>query len=231
LAALGEIARARARWRALWRSLGARVVPERAFEELVASYEEAHRAYHRFDHVIDCLRVFDTVASAADRPAEVEAAIWFHDVVYDPKRDDNESRSANLAAHVLRDAGVDEAAARRILELVLATRHEVPPKTQDERLVLDVDLSILGRSPPEFLAFEEQIRSEYQWVPADVFHERRAAVLERFSRREPLFYTAELRSRFESQARANLATALRSHRRRARPPSGDSARMRGPEET
>jgi predicted metal-dependent HD superfamily phosphohydrolase len=30
---------------------------------LVQASEEPHRAYHRLDHVVDCLRIFDTARS------------------------------------------------------------------------------------------------------------------------------------------------------------------------
>lgn len=82
----------------------------------------------------------------------------------------------------------------------------------EARLLLDVDLSILGSNLAGFLAYDEQIKREYAWVPDDVFDERRAELLEGLLRREPLYLTAALRSRFESQARINLAAAVQHHR-------------------
>jgi len=87
---------------------------------LIQAYEESHRAYHRLDHVVDCLRIFDIARSDADHPAEVEAAIWFHDAVYDPARGDNERRSADWASRVLREAGIDAATSERIQRLIVS---------------------------------------------------------------------------------------------------------------
>lgn len=215
MAPLDGIVKARERWRQLWIRWGVRAVPERVFDELVESYEQPQRAYHRLDHVLDCLRVFDTVSSGAEHAVEVEAAIWFHDAVYEPARDDNEARSAAWALQVLREAGVSEAASDRVRQLILATRHDAPPEAKDARLLLDVDVSILGRSPAEFQVYEDQIRREYAWVPDEIFHERRAELLDGFLNRQPLFLTEPLRSRFEPQARVNLAAAVDAHRSRA----------------
>jgi predicted metal-dependent HD superfamily phosphohydrolase len=214
LTSTDEIARARSRWRRLWAALDAPVVPESVFDDLVAAYAEPHRAYHRFDHVLDCLCVFDDFSRGAEHPSEVETAIWFHDAIYDPTRHDNEARSADWAVDVLRRALAGEADTGRVRELVLATRHDAPAATADQRLLLDVDLSILGRSPAEFQRYEDEIRREYAWVPEAIYHERRADLLEGFLRRDPLFLTPELRSRFEAQARTNLTASISEHRNR-----------------
>ncbi len=203
----------RCRWCELWRALGARRLPERVFDELVEAYEQPHRAYHCLDHVIDCLQVIDTARSEADHPCEVEAAIWFHDAIYDPARGDNELRSADWASRVLRDAGIDAATSERIQRLITSTSHDEPADSRDARLLVDVDLSILGRDPSSFLAYEDQIKREYAWVPDHVFHTRRADLLEGFLARKPLYLTPALRQRLESQARTNLAEAIERHRR------------------
>jgi predicted metal-dependent HD superfamily phosphohydrolase len=207
-----EVEQLRGRWHALWSALGAQTIPEQVFDHVVDAYEEPHRAYHRLEHVIDCLRIFDSAKSDADHPSEVEAGIWFHDAVYDPARGDNEHRSADWASQVLRNAGIDAATSERIERLIVSTSHDNPAALRDARLLVDIDLSILGSNPSKFLAYEEQIRREYAWVPDHVFHARRADLLEGFLARKPLYLTPGLRRRFESQARINLAEAIERHR-------------------
>ena len=221
-----EVEQLRRRWRDLWKALGAAAAPERGFDELVEAYQQPHRAYHRLDHVIDCLRIFDTASSAADHPSEVEAAIWFHDAIYDPTRGDNESRSAASAGQALRDGAVDPGAIRRIEALILATRHDTAVDSRDARLLVDIDLSILGRPRPEFRIYEERIRREYAWVPEAIYCARRAELLESFLRRQPLYLTPTLRGSFESQARLNLAAAIQHLRARARDLVSPPARPR-----
>ncbi|EAN88867.1 hd phosphohydrolase family protein [Trypanosoma cruzi] len=71
---------------------------------IVARYTEPQRHYHTMTHLeemLGCLARFQSEAPVAHRlPAEgarrlvVELAIFFHDAVYDPRRSDNEERSA-----------------------------------------------------------------------------------------------------------------------------------------
>lgn len=180
-----------------------------AFGKLSTAYSESHRAYHNTKHIADCLSQFDSAKESADRPDEVEAAIWFHDVVYDPKASDNEDRSAIWAVEVINQPGVDAEALRRIVALILATRHDREPFGRDEELIIDVDLSILGRDPDEFAGYDAAIRQEYAWVPEDQYRVGRTKVLESFLARPVIYHTADFRNRFESRARRNLEEAIK----------------------
>ena len=70
-------------------------------EELTAAYSAPNRHYHNLAHIQDCLDQLARVdgLSASER-AILEAAIWWHDVVYDPARSDNEELSAQLAERI-----------------------------------------------------------------------------------------------------------------------------------
>jgi predicted metal-dependent HD superfamily phosphohydrolase len=199
-----------ARWRQLWHRLGASA-PMDALAELLAAYAEDHRAYHDFEHIRACLRELDGVSASAAHPEEVEAALWFHDAIYDPRADDNEERSAKWAFRALRQQGVDESVAARVRDMIRATRHtSAPPRTSDEALLLDIDLAILGSSEERFRRYDEDIRSEYAWVPEKDYRAARARVLEGFLERDLIYRTDEMRERYEESARRNLARALAS---------------------
>ena len=92
--------------------------------------------------------------------------------------------------------------------LILATKKHDASGDIDAELVIDADLSILGKPPERFWRYEDAIRAEYAWVPWAVYSEKRYAILERFLRRPCIFSTAVLRERYEQAARANLARAL-----------------------
>src|SRR5262249_8094638 len=65
--------------------------------ELERTYQAPDRHYHDLRH-IEALRGLARQHRAALNDHEaVEAAIWFHDAVYDPRRSDNEEQSALLA--------------------------------------------------------------------------------------------------------------------------------------
>ncbi len=192
-------------WARAWRGVSARGDGLSSRDRLLAAYREMHRAYHTLQHLGECLTLFETAGVQADRPSEVEIALWFHDAVYDVVAVDNEERSAAWAESALREAGVDEPAIERVRAAVLATRHAVPAATHDERLTVDIDLAVLGASMERFAEYEIQIRREYGFVPEALFHEKRRAILDGFLRRESVFATPWFVVRFEAAARRNLS--------------------------
>jgi predicted metal-dependent HD superfamily phosphohydrolase len=192
------------RWLGLWDRLQAQGSGHSIFAHLAAAYAEPGRAYHTTEHIRDCLAQFDAARHEATRPDEVEAALWFHDVVYVPGGSDNEEQSARLAEAALTACGVSSDVAGRIAELVLATRHLAIPKDPDAQLICDIDLSILGRDAAAFDRFEREIRQEYDWVPELVYRTSRSEVLDGFLRRRFIYQTRYFRDRYEASAKANL---------------------------
>jgi predicted metal-dependent HD superfamily phosphohydrolase len=192
------------RWVELWSRLGAQGSGASIFAQLAAGYAEPGRAYHTAEHIRDCLAELDLSRDLAQYPDEVEAALWFHDAVYRPGASDNEDQSAELARTALSMGAVPHEVADRTAALVLATRHAGVPNSPDEQLICDIDLSILGREPGIFDAFERQIRREYACVPEPMYRRERSAVLSGFLRRRSIYQTNQFRHRYEALARANL---------------------------
>jgi predicted metal-dependent HD superfamily phosphohydrolase len=178
------------------------------FEHLASAYSESVRAYHNTEHLQHCLAELDSHPGLADRPHEVEAALWFHDAVYVPARSDNEDRSARLAGEVLRDGGVEAETTQRVGSLILATRHTSLSTDNDTRLVCDIDLAILGRTPAEFDRFESRIRQEYHRVPKPLYRHARTNVLRGFLLRPSIYQTNAFKAQYEAQARQNLERAV-----------------------
>jgi predicted metal-dependent HD superfamily phosphohydrolase len=197
-----------ASWERICDGLDLTVDAEHIGDQLLARHAEPQRRYHTLQHLGECLAWFETAQHLAQRPAEVEAALWFHDAVYDVRRDDNEARSAELARTTLRQCGAAADVADRVAALVDATRHAAEPTTADERLLVDIDLSILGADAARFAEYEQQIRDEYAHVPQPEFRERRAALLRALLARPRLYATAPFRALLEERARANLRHAL-----------------------
>ena len=92
------------RWRALWRRLEGQTDSEPVFDQLQTHYTEPHRAYHNLDHIADCLAQFDRAKHLARFPAELELAIWLHDIIYDTHASDNEEKSAQWAVDAMQAA-------------------------------------------------------------------------------------------------------------------------------
>ena len=195
-------------WQRLWRELGASEVPRGLFNQLVAAYSERHRSYHTLQHLRECLAQFEAASALARRPAEVELALWFHDAVYDPRARDNEERSADWATRSIRAADCDAAIAERVRSLVLATDGHAASDDPDTKVLLDVDLAILGAQPARFAEYGRQVRAEYAHVPEAAFRTRRSQVLTAFLARPRIYLTAPFHDAFEQRARANLQQAV-----------------------
>ena len=177
-------------------------------EDLLQRYCEPHRHYHSLAHLEDCLSQAANLRPQFVHAGEVEYALWFHDAIYDTRKSDNEQRCADWARQSALAAGLSAAAAQRIHELILATRHASLPATADAALLIDIDLSILGADATRFDAYEHEIRSEYHWVPSFLFNLKRKQLLREFLARPRIYSSAAHQARLELPARANLARSI-----------------------
>jgi predicted metal-dependent HD superfamily phosphohydrolase len=200
----------RARFTALWARLGAKGDVEPTLDSVLHGWSEPHRRYHGLDHLRDCLRRLDEAPAEGKDRDLAEAALWYHDVVYQPGAPDNEARSAARARADLVGGGALDTVVDEVARLVRLTDHAVPPADPLGALVCDVDLSILGRPPEEFGEYERRIREEYREVPDLLWRSGRARVLARFLSRDPLFRTDHFRRQYETSARRNLRRSLES---------------------
>lgn len=195
-------------WQRLWHDLGARGDPRDPMDDLLSRWQEPQRHYHTVQHLRECLVTFAGVAAQARHAAEVEAALWFHDAVYNLRESGNEEKSAALAQRVLGTAGVDPQAVERIARMVLATKHDVTPSSPDEQLCVDVDLAILGAPRERFDAYDRQVQAEYSFVPRPLFRRKRREILASLASRPRLYATGHFHAALDASARANLAHAI-----------------------
>lgn len=196
-----------AHWRGVWRALGA-TVDDALYHEVLARYQAPERHYHTTQHLEEMFALWPLVEPLARHGAEVQAAIWFHDAVFDVTRADNESRSAEWVRAVLLAGGAREVVAARVHSLVMETRHDGEPERADAQALVDLDLAILGADPVRFDQYEHQVRAEYAIVPVTEFRARRREMLERFLARPRIFSTAPLYALREEQARENLSRSV-----------------------
>lgn len=205
----------RARFDGLWsRAVGAGD-PLRPWRRLDAGYGEAGRAYHGWAHVAAMLSELDAVRAhlefASLRGDEVELAIYFHDAVYDPRKADNEAASAALFSEEAASGTLlDNDGLRRVGDLILATAAHEPSSDAATRLLLDLDLSILGARQEDYAAYMLAVRREYAHVPDSAWRIGRGAMLRRFLARGRIFQSAPFAGRREVQAKANLSRELAS---------------------
>jgi predicted metal-dependent HD superfamily phosphohydrolase len=197
------------RWETMLTGLGA-VLEADTFYKLQAAYAQKHRAYHTPRHIDECLSLLDEFEHLAAHKAEVECALWFHDAIYEPMSKSNEERSADWASDFGQRVGVAVDAVARIRSHIMATRHVALPADDDARLVVDIDLAILGSVPTRYAEFERDVRKEYRWVPGIVYRSKRAEILQSFLDRPRIYHWDAAYLRFEPQARVNVLQAIQT---------------------
>ena len=199
---------------ARWHRLTAPFVPdavrrEAEFQRLAAAYQASTRHYPTLQHIENLLRRLDAV-ELQDRTV-VELAVWFHDVVYQALKSDNEARSAAEALAFLKDSRLEPARQQRVAFLIERTANHTQPQPPDDAdllAFLDADLSILGAPAEVYREYAQQIRREYRRVPLLLHRPGRRKVLAAMLAAPELFRTPEMRAELEAAARRNLRAEL-----------------------
>lgn len=192
----------RRRFAKAWWAIGATSLPD--FDALARRYAEPWRAYHTLRHVEESLGWLDRAAALAERPAEVELAIFYHDAVLQPFGVGNETKSAELFRIGASASGVEDVrAVQRISAMIEATRDHVGGSA-DTALLGDIDLAILGASPARFAEYEAAIRQEYASVPRPLFDRGRARFRRAILETTQIYQLEFFARRLEAQARDNL---------------------------
>jgi len=176
-------------------------------------YDETHRHYHTRSH-IDAMLV--ALGALWDQPGYIDVprepmvlAIWLHDAIYDPTRDDNEVASAAFARELLTWLHAEPALVAEVERLVLLTvAHAPEPDDRGGALLSDADLSVLAQGQDEYDAYVRDVRLEYGFVDDATFQAGRAAVLRAMLRRSWLFSTPRARDHWEPVARVRMQAEL-----------------------
>ncbi len=178
------------------------------FQRLINMYSRKHLHYHTMDHVAACLKLLDEVGGMITDHYSVELALWFHDAVYHPGKADNERKSADYASMVLKDAGINAAVISGILHFIEMTIHPSTPVTSDEKLLTDIDLSVLGSEPDTYLAYSGMIRKEYFHLPEFLYRRGRKKLLRLFLESGRIFHSEYFFNKYEKAARDNIKGEL-----------------------
>ncbi len=186
---------------------------EKTFNLLHDLYSENHRAYHNLNHINFLLELFRQFDEYIEDRVCVFFAIWFHDAVYDPQKNDNERRSAELAARCLREISLPKEKISKIEKIILATEKHLLCENLDSdgKLFLDFDLAILGAESDIYDEYAKAIRKEYDFVSDEDYKRARARVLQNFLKRETIYFTEIVCEKFEAKARANIEREIKEN--------------------
>jgi len=185
-----------------------KAISSAGWADIETGYAEPHRRYHTFSHLDTVLTTFKAHSAEFDDGPIAQLALFYHDLVYDPARSDNETRSAarlvdRFSGHISIDR-LNRAAAH-----IDATRHHNQTDDADTNLLLDIDMAILGAPWVAYLEYARAVYAEY--VPvygAEAYAAGRIKLfIEPTLAKERLFLTEGFAGA-DQNARKNLAGEL-----------------------
>lgn len=202
-----------------WKNLIADLNPEvtkKWFSFILTQYSEKHRFYHNLGHIQDLLKYSEQYKTELENAYAVQYAIWFHDVVYDPKSKENEIKSNELWLDFAQEAGITDKNTLNLVQAMIlgSTKHtleSIPEEilTKNDKDILyffDFDLSVLSAESEIYQEYAQSIRKEYIHVPDTLYKEGRTKVLETFLLRK-IYSSAPFQS-LEKQAKENIKQEL-----------------------
>jgi len=188
---------------------GAAGMPDGLVRLLLDRYRQPHRRYHDDHHLAAVLAAVELLREHASDLEAVRLAAWFHDAAYDPKRDDNEEVSAQLAEGLLPMFDIPEPRVTQVARLVRLTAGHTPDEGDaDGEVLCDADLSVLAGDAYAYADYAAGVRTEFSFVADADFALARAAVLNGLLARPRIFRTATGYERWETKARGNIALEL-----------------------
>lgn len=177
------------------------------WNRVVEQYSEAGRYYHTLTHLHHMLTLKNNISSHLHRPGLLLLAVFFHDIVYDPRAADNEEKSAKMFEMFSEEVGMEAGDRDKVCDMILQTKAHQPPAEEeitDLHYLLDIDMAVLGLPPHDYEKYAAGIRAEYSHYPDDAYRRGRTGVLKKMLSTGHIFSTKEMREKYEQPARTNI---------------------------
>ena len=186
------------------------------FDKIVKFYNSSGRYYHNLSHIGNMLTEAEKFIAMVDDYDSIFFSIWFHDIIYNTKRSDNEEKSSEFAEEFLKNINYDVKKIEKVKNLILNTKNHSNIESDEDyykKVFLDLDLLILGADDEIYRIYAESIRKEYSFVPEKIYVIERIKILENFLNQEYIFKTERFRKRYENTARKNIKSEICSLQR------------------
>lgn len=185
-----------------------KVTIDNLWKEIANAYSKKGRHYHNLTHLdnvfIELLQVKELIKDWQT----IIFSIAYHDLIYDPLKQDNEERSAEEAWNKLAFLIAPNEQKEKCRNQILATKgHQLSPDA-DTNFFTDADLAILGSDFEAYDEYARKIRKEYRYFPNLIYNPGRKKALKHFLQMEKIFKTSSFAGKYEKQARINLKREL-----------------------
>ena len=176
-----------------------KTIISKLWHEILQKHTAPWRHYHTLTHLEN---IFQELKHLEITPL-LAFTTFYHDIVYEASRNDNEEHSALLAQRRLRELNVPKELTQKVFQLIIETKtHHASSK--EHELFLDADLAILGSNEKAYSNYTQQVRKEYAiYDDATYFHGRKR-VLKMFLEKEKIYQTQYFCDKYEKKARVNM---------------------------
>lgn len=178
------------------------------WHEIYNSYSSESRYYHNLIHINNMISELKNVISEVKEPDALLFSIYYHDIIYSTSNSNNEHRSAMLFEKRIEQT--DFQYIDKCKEQIELTKEHKRSEDNDTNILLDLDLTILGKSRIEYLVYCQNIRKEYNMFSDLEYRTGRKKVLVRILDLSSIYKTDHFSTKYEENARINLTYELNS---------------------
>ena len=178
--------------------------------EIEKNYNGAKRFYHTLQHLENLLRQLTAVKSKIQDWDTLLFSLYYHDIIYNALKSNNEEKSAELAVARMVGLNLPQTMIDRCEAQILATKLHQQSDDNDTNYFLDADLSILGQPWEAYLKYSKNVRREYAIYPDLIYKPGRKKVLQHFINMERIYKTDYFFQELEATAKQNLEKELAS---------------------
>ena len=172
--------------------------------EIEKNYSSKKRHYHTLHHLDNLITQLTEVKSEIQNWNAILFTLYYHDIVYNSLKSENEEKSAELAEKRLNQISVSPDTIELCKNQILATKSHIKSTDSDTNYFNDADLSILGQNWETYSFYYKNVRNEYSIYPDFVYNPGRKKVLNRFLSMDKIFKTDFFYKKFERQAKQNI---------------------------
>lgn len=176
------------------------------WKEIENLYTDSSRHYHTLEHLQHMLLELEDSLQELTNKDALLFSIFYHDSIYDARRNDNEHQSALLLQKHLNNTRFNDII--HCMQQIDETKMHLTSIHTDTNLLLDLDLSVLGAERYKYEIYSHAIRKEYNMYPDLLYRKGRKKVVLKMLDNEYIYKTAFFSNRYENQARINLKEEL-----------------------
>lgn len=177
------------------------------WNEIEKNYTSSSRHYHNLEHLEAMFKDLEKVVSHVENLDTLLFSIYYHDIIYKPTKNNNEHQSALLFKK--RMSVTSFQLVPECMDQIEATKDHKVSTDNDTNILLDLDLTILGKNPKDYRNYSEAIRKEYQMYPDFIYRKGRKKVLKHLLELNPIFKTDFFKAEYENQAKVNIEGELK----------------------